>query len=212
MAHYSETKCESGLHRGWTTEDGIIHYLGCLNLKDRDSFLDKIPRDDKLHAGILKEKSRIAKFRERFENEGPRTEYGKLLASLKAAQTGWRRTQPTPRPRVPPPTAATAKARGVGSQSDAGSALRDSQNDVLNLDDFKANVIYFKGKRPYDHPSFQESGVFPDQKVPLSLLLKQDIDNNPLMWKCEKDMIRYFHIPANNMSWMEVSELSSSYD
>jgi hypothetical protein len=29
-------------------------------------------------------------------------------------------------------------------------------------------------------------------------------DNNPLTEKCEKDTIRYFHFPANNMLWVEV--------
>jgi hypothetical protein len=56
---------------------------------------------------------------------------------------------------------------------------------------------------PYDHPALEDK--FPNQKVPLSLLLEDSPKENPLMWKCEEDMIRYFHIPANNMSWVEVS-------
>lgn len=47
--------------------------------------------------------------------------------------------------------------------------------------------------------------IFPNQKIPLSLLLKGDKKKNPLMWDCEDDMIRCFHIPANNMTSCEVS-------
>jgi hypothetical protein len=32
-------------------------------------------------------------------------------------------------------------------------------------------------------------------------------ENNPLTKKCEKNAIRYFHIPANNMHWIEVLSL-----
>lgn len=82
--------------------------------------------------------------------------------------------------------------------------VEESKDDTIELDDLNANIIYFKNKEPYDHPNFIGSGSFPNQKVPLELLLKDDKARNPLMWDCEEDMIRYFHVPANNMAWIEV--------
>jgi len=82
----------------------------------------------------------------------------------------------------------------------------------LLLNDTKANAIYFKKNQQDEHPGpYSEpllgDGKFPDQKVPLSLLLSKDKKKNPLMWKCEDGMIRYFHIPANNMTWIEVGAI-----
>lgn len=38
---------------------------------------------------------------------------------------------------------------------------------------------------------------------PLSLILS-DNDENPLVKRCEPNTLRYFHLPANNMHWIEV--------
>jgi hypothetical protein len=36
-------------------------------------------------------------------------------------------------------------------------------------------------------------------------LLCDEGEINPLMQPCGDDIIRYFHLPANNMIWVEVS-------
>ncbi|KAG9229786.1 hypothetical protein BJ875DRAFT_177511 [Amylocarpus encephaloides] len=41
------------------------------------------------------------------------------------------------------------------------------------------------------------------KKYPLDQCLFEDGPKNPLTEKCELDTIRYFHIPANNMQWIE---------
>jgi hypothetical protein len=47
---------------------------------------------------------------------------------------------------------------------------------------------------------------FPNQKIPLKdLLYNQNPESNPLMKECKKGMLRYFHIPGNNMEWIEVN-------
>jgi len=89
---------------------------------------------------------------------------------------------------------------------------REDLGEDLPLNDTKANVIYFKKDQQDEHPGpYSEprlgDGKFPDQKVPLSCLLSKDKKKNPLMWKCEDGMIRYFHIPANNMTWIEVGAI-----
>jgi hypothetical protein len=48
---------------------------------------------------------------------------------------------------------------------------------------------------------------FPDQQIPLDDVLSGDDDKmrvNPLRMECDRDVLRYFHFPANNMSWIEV--------
>jgi hypothetical protein len=85
---------------------------------------------------------------------------------------------------------------------------REQLVQEITSGDLKARVIYFKKESekgqltPYNHPTI--GGVFPNQYVPLNLLLENNPKINPLMWKCEENMIRYFHMPANNMLWVEV--------
>jgi len=69
--------------------------------------------------------------------------------------------------------------------------------------DVKAAMIYFKDSRPYDVPDVDN--CFPNQKISIKDLLADNEESNPLMQPCEDDMIRYFHLPANNMIWVEVS-------
>jgi hypothetical protein len=68
--------------------------------------------------------------------------------------------------------------------------------------DIKASMIYFKNSRPFDVPGVDHN--FPNQKISVKDLLC-DEEDNPLMQSCDDDMIRYFHFPANNMIWVEVS-------
>ncbi|KAK7744416.1 hypothetical protein SLS62_010140 [Diatrype stigma] len=74
----------------------------------------------------------------------------------------------------------------------------------------KAGVIYFrkvKGKDTWvgcdsQHKSY--IGRFPNQKIPMHEVFNLDNpDDNPLMQECPADEIRYFHFPANSMSWIE---------
>jgi hypothetical protein len=78
---------------------------------------------------------------------------------------------------------------------------------------FKACAIYFKKdlNRPgagwkghtHKHASFLP-GEFPNQKIPVHKLLS-DTENNPLSEACPADHLRYFHLPTNNMRWIEVN-------
>jgi len=46
---------------------------------------------------------------------------------------------------------------------------------------------------------------FPNQKIPLKdLLYNYDPATNPLMKPCNNGTMRYFHLPGNNMEWVEV--------
>jgi hypothetical protein len=90
--------------------------------------------------------------------------------------------------------------------------LEDDPNFIPEDDpDLKASMIFFKdlgkgdGMRAYSHPRF--AGEFPNQKIQLkTLIFETNPLLNPLAEKCEPAMIRYFHLPANNMTWVEVGD------
>ncbi|RYP13191.1 hypothetical protein DL765_007018 [Monosporascus sp. GIB2] len=61
--------------------------------------------------------------------------------------------------------------------------------------------MFFRDGRPITMPGVD--GTFPSQKVSVQTLLTKDKDTNPLMWELGDDTIRYVHLPANNMAWVE---------
>jgi len=199
---YCKGNNDSGVH-GSTIEDGVLHFFACLKFSEREEYLGSLQGTDKLELKqrIVDELARATRLRNIFEAEGLKTENGKLIRSFKATlYQRFPRTRSHATQEVPPNAQAT---QGATTES---KRLEDEVADVV-LGDLRANVIYFKRRskdshpHPYDHPELEDT--FPNQKVPLGLLL-EDNPKNPLMWKCEEDMIRYFHIPANNMSWVEV--------
>ena len=171
---------------------------GRLPSAKREPPLDSKPENDKLN--ILEEQARIARLRILFERQGNDTVAGQVLQKFKQARS--------------------LMLTGRGDYSDlplestalkttkVSANLKELEDDVI-WGDLKANVIYFKKGPHEEHPKRYDepklAGKFPNPRVPLILLLKKNKEENPLMWKCEDDMIRYFHIPANNMAWVEVS-------
>lgn len=160
-------------------------------MQGANSFLQSSLGIDKSKRAIIDEEIRINDLRDLLEREGSESENGKLLYTYKVAFSA-RLKQPPP----PPPSTSTSAKYVPPVASNPLTAALDSNE--AELDDLNANVIYFKDNRPYDHPSF-EGTTFANQKVPLGLLLKQVKKKNPLMWECEPGMVRYFHLPANNM-------------
>jgi hypothetical protein len=189
-----------GLTHDNDVEGELDHYFGCLKFSEREEFLHNLPEDDRLKTRILKEQTRIARLRKIFNDEGSKTTNGKLFENFRQTLS-----QRFPGRRSYLHLPALEVRGGNKSRSKNG----DIEDQVI-LNDLNSNVVYFKRMgdslypQPYDHPELDDT--FPNQKVPLSLLLSQS-DENPLTWKCEKEMIRYFHIPANNMPWIEVSPL-----
>lgn len=121
----------------------------------------------------------------------PQSPNGRLFSDYKKALGYWKKSRQRPRnlnidqPRPPPLLSYV---------------LEEHTEDVTYA--IEANVIYYKNKMPYDHQRFE--GTLPNQKIPLKNLLHDDERNNPFMWECENDMIRYFHVPVNNMAWIEL--------
>jgi hypothetical protein len=64
-------------------------------------------------------------------------------------------------------------------------------------------MIFFHGSLPNTIDGYPDK--FPHQRISIEdLLYNKDALKNPLMRKCEDNEFRYFHLPANNMEWVEV--------
>jgi hypothetical protein len=72
----------------------------------------------------------------------------------------------------------------------------------------KAGIMYFHGDGT-DRKNEHVQGVFPHQKIPIEILLK-GLDTNPILEPSSREdgPIRYFHLPTNNMAWVEVGLFS----
>jgi len=64
-------------------------------------------------------------------------------------------------------------------------------------------IVFDKGSKgvTINHPLCH--GQFPNQKISIQKLLYNKTDT-PLKRTMDKDQLRYFHLPANNMKWVEV--------
>jgi hypothetical protein len=74
-------------------------------------------------------------------------------------------------------------------------------------------MVLYEGSEPYTDPKYPQE--WPDQKLPLEdLLHKKSEDLNPLArrWVDKNNMIQWFHLPSNNMEWVEVCRSASSLD
>jgi len=66
-----------------------------------------------------------------------------------------------------------------------------------------ARMVLFKDGKPHRDNAFPRD--WPDQKLPLDQLLYGASPENPLATaRASKDMIQWFHLPANDMGWVEV--------
>lgn len=68
-----------------------------------------------------------------------------------------------------------------------------------------AYAIFFRNSEPHDDESCSDN--FPNQKFPIKDLIYQKAAGNPLMRPCKQNEVRYFHLPGNNMEWIEVCTL-----
>ncbi|KAH7304372.1 hypothetical protein BKA65DRAFT_579223 [Rhexocercosporidium sp. MPI-PUGE-AT-0058] len=84
---------------------------------------------------------------------------------------------------------------------------------------FKGNAIYFCKTADEWSGSTNEGidGSFPNQKISIHKMLN-DTTGNPLAERCPSNQLRYFHLPANNMRWVEKAmsryygELDGNFD
>jgi hypothetical protein len=70
----------------------------------------------------------------------------------------------------------------------------DSENGHSGVGTIHATMMFWKDTKP-----------LPKQMILVNDLLDSSNHENPLLTLCEDSMVRYFHFPANNIHWAEVS-------
>ncbi|EMR72403.1 putative ankyrin repeat protein [Eutypa lata UCREL1] len=162
--------------------DVVLHYSGCLRFQTREAYLKNLPQD--LQRQVDRETQRTKRLRHRLETLPRNHEALSRLRDFQLCIARYRESKGAPaRPKESPaPESREAKDDEVDSQ-------------------IKAPVMFFRGGQPVTMAGLD--GEFPSQKVSVQTLLTEDKKRNPLMWDCEADTIRYVHLPANNMAWVE---------
>lgn len=167
--------------------DVTLHYFGCLKDSEKPAYFAGLPPKSKKR--IQQEKRRIARQRAHYETQStsetgePISEAGATLKKFKESlQEYWKQH---------------ARCDPFEGQPRPVDVVPDHGVDA----EVKAAMIYFKDGRPYTVPGINNE--FPNQKIPVKNLLAEE-EGNPLMKSYPENMIRYFHLPANNMIWVEV--------
>lgn len=171
--------------------DPTIHFNGCLKVSRRRKFYENLPVESQRR--ILRENDRIVDLRRRLETSQCDTTAAARLRSFKSAMTQWCLA-------TNKPTAPYSSAPGFDYRRPSGLSAYMGPEDQVNSY-IKAPVMYFKEGQPIDVPGL--SNHFPNQKVTVSDLLTPDEATNLLMQPCDDNVVRYFHLPANNMAWIE---------
>ena len=186
-------------------KDPILHYSGCLDEGSRRSYLESLEEDEKALIQEAEQRRDRILFNLRNEPEakeridalsGLMCEFRKLCRQKKQVDKAQKSRSLTYTPVSH--TLDSTRPSIITSTEAIGS-------DVVGTleDGFDSSVVYFKDGQPYSDPELP--GEFPRQHISLSALLFKRGKSNPLMGQCKEGMIRWFHIPANNMQWVEVS-------
>lgn len=201
--------------------DRLMHFSACIKFQDRGGFLQNAPEP----------------LRQRIEHTLSRTECvqaeGDFWVTRLGDHMGYFRhnRQPRPSPSVvsggrasstgslQKAVRATAQRLGVSHQTEFLSdpaltgqgrreELRGGRVTESVYKGVNAGVVHFQNGLPYSHP--KAAGTFPNQTVPVAELLPPEAGKSLLMEPCKDGMIRWFHLPANNMAWVEASVKSEN--
>ncbi|KAL2186472.1 hypothetical protein L209DRAFT_755162 [Thermothelomyces heterothallicus CBS 203.75] len=189
MPHILPPTCLS-IGENHRISDAVVHYNGCLPEAERQQFRDSLDPENQQRIG--RAEAKIADLRGRLETVDHASTAGSRLRYFKRATAEWR--------------AATGRSHAPAAVSPGYSQSQTPRNAALGasrrVDGYaKASVMYFKDGQPYDVSGLPKS--FPSQKVPVADMLSEDAAKNPIMQPVEDGILRYFHLPANNMTWIE---------
>lgn len=207
-----DSKCQSDFFHG--PGDLNSHFFGCLRDSERAGFLCRLTEGNR--ARIRNEELRIARLRFIVERRQD-IEEGVLLRRHKQAIRRWREraglksNESLANNRLSGGQSSKVEIKGDDELEDDLKTSEPTrpriQLDDMNEDlDVSVNMMFFNNSTPQTLNEFLPE-EFPDQKIPLNrLLYDEDPERNPLLRKCPEDTIRYFHVPANDMKWVEVSD------
>ncbi|KAK4185723.1 magnesium transport protein cora [Podospora australis] len=195
--------------------DDLLHYSRCLKYGEREKFVQHAPEQLRGQIGHLL--SRVQHVRSEIDERPD----GEFWTSKLADHMADFRSKPQPK-KTERSLAATLSRLHIASRNNVPEVrLNDktlappniaeilATRDSEAYQDAKANpykglqagAVYFKNGEPHSHPSAE--GSFPNQTTPLVDLLSKDGGKSLLSEKCEEGTLRWFHIPSNNMIWVE---------
>ncbi|KAK4464936.1 magnesium transport protein cora [Cladorrhinum samala] len=184
MSCHNPMTCLSDRPHDQRISDPAIHFNGCLRASKRANFYKRLPVESQ--ARIARVNQKVAELRHRLETTEQESTAGDALRRFQQSLAQWRNASGRPQDLTAVPAQAAA-------------AVQHEQDGFLNH--IKAPVMYIRAGEAIDHPDL--AGAFPHQKVSMADLLSGDASRNPIMQPCEDNVVRYFHLPANNMTWVE---------
>ncbi|KAK1831667.1 magnesium transport protein cora [Podospora conica] len=205
------------------THDRLLHFSRCVKFEDRARFIQDAPKP--LRQRIEHMLSRVESVRHRIEAQ---SEGGFWITRLGEHLGGFRHHQKTQQPRPSPPAirgwrasstdnlrsalSTAAHRLGVSHHKEfistpvltgqrRGEEALGGRGTGSVYKGVNAGVVYFQNALPYSHP--KAVGGFPRQTVPVAELLSSEPGKSLLSEPCKDGMIRWLHLPANNMAWVE---------
>lgn len=187
----------SGYKPANTAYDDVHHQFMCLDESEQVRYFEALSKENqaKVTTEIRRTTRMVSLFRSMYEHKP-------LVDDLKDSLLIWRSMKSQLRPQEAANLETPLSNPSLSSPITQG-GCRGEANDVDM--EIEAKVLLFKESQPYSDPNLE--ATFPNQSIPASKLLDIDNDGNPLCAKCPSDIIRYFHLPANNMIWVEVQEI-----
>lgn len=201
----------------------VLHYLGCLEFCERETYFKNLLENEKgqieaslrrteyLRLKVLEHndvKVLVTHLQESFKNWRGSSEYKKGIAEVETWSGGKQTQQRDANINTTP-----SSPNSPNSPTSPTAAVSGHQHESYNPDhDTNAYLIQYRNSMPVNdlqHLGLSSRYEFPNHKIPVSRLLDQDMDVNPL-WKINSlsegddskkpdKMINYFHLPSNNM-------------
>lgn len=163
-----------------------LHYFGCLKYSERIDYFESLNEIDK---NLIRDRERrinnVKEFMKRDEDTIP--PLNALANSLRIFRTF---------PKVVLPHSHNASGTKPVHRSSDGMSAR---------------MVLFRNSEPFTDEKYPQE--WPDQKLPLGDLLRNTANgSNPLArhWSDNDNAIQWFHLPSNNMEWVEVCKSDSS--
>ena len=193
--HQLPSTCLSDKAHDHRVSDVTAHFNGCLRASKRRRFYDGLAPE--AQACILRENDRITALRHRLETAQCDSTATARLRAFKQAMAQWNMV--TGRPSGWYTDVPCQRSGAAAPNRRCGLPDYDDDDDVNSH--IKAPIVYFKDGQPFDAPDVRNT--FPCQDVAVSDLLSADAARNPLARPNGEGVVRYVHLPANNMSWVE---------
>lgn len=175
--------------------DHVTHYFGCIEICKREEFF--LSLDASTQESISTELRRVDYLRRTLEDSGA-TEESSLVEDQTRIHKKWTAEHKDN----------IEKIRGIRNRREGPlyEPYKHRALDEYNADkDLKAYMICFEKGKGVSVDNEMCQGSFPNQKLPVHDLLREP--ESPLRRSDSspgESRVRYFHLPSNNMKWVQV--------